>query len=141
MAEYLDYSLNVGSDGLFTKYTDKNAIVLAIKNLLLSRPGNFPMHPSFGMNIAKYQFEVADDVTVSKIKSELNRQIGKYIPSISDVDIQIQIVENEETIDGIKTPQYCLAISISASTEKDALVTNFLVINEKGIARVINETY
>lgn len=141
MNEYIDYTLNNGAEGMFNKYTDKNATVIAIKNLILSRPGNFPLHPSFGMDIGKYQFEMADDITLSNIKTELSTEISKFIPSLSDVNVEVKLIENDDVLNDIGVKQICLGISITANSNSENLVTNFLIINEKGTARVINETY
>ena len=87
MAEFLDFQFKESEFGLGKEYKDEDAIVLAIRNILLSRPGNFPFNPSIGMNIKKYQFDFIDDETLEEIKGELSRQISRYIPSLANVNI------------------------------------------------------
>jgi len=51
MADYTDFEFELGDYGKAVEYNDENAIILAVRNILLSKPGNFPFNPSIGMNI------------------------------------------------------------------------------------------
>ena len=59
--KYYDAVFEVNDNNKLLEYYDASALVVAIKNILLSRPGNFPLTPSLGMDISKYQFEALDD--------------------------------------------------------------------------------
>ena len=99
MARYRDYTFNHGDYGTAQEVTDASAIALAIKNIILSRPGNFPRTPGLGVDIEKYEFEQADSKTLSEIKTDITTQIGKYIPSIETVDLNVTLIE--DTNEGI----------------------------------------
>ncbi len=134
--EYIDFSFDIADDGACKSYTGNNAMILAIRNILLSRPGNFPMTPSLGMDIAKYQFELFDDATLSSIKTELSRQIAKYVPTIDNVDISVSKIEQD--ING--KPMTALGISVAALADGVNTTSNFLVLKDKTEVRIYNET-
>ncbi len=93
---YVDFTLDYGNISATNTLYDTSAIVIAIKTILLSKPGNFPMNPSIGMNIGKYKFEFLDETTISNIKSELSYQMGIYLPSISNIYIDVTKIDNGE---------------------------------------------
>ena len=120
MADYTDFALSFGPYGKATEYTDENAIILAIRNILLSRPGNFPFNPSIGMNIKKYQFDILDSQTISDIQSELNREIAQYIPNLGSVEVYVNKIESS---DGIGY----LGISVGANLNGEKITSNFIM--------------
>lgn len=132
---YKDWTFQKGSYELVESYYDKNAIVLAIRNIILAKKGNFPETPSLGMNIEKYQFDFLDDQTIANIKNELNDQISKYIPSVSGVDISIDKIDDEMT-----NSSY-LGISIMANTDGNNLTANFLIMKEQEEVKIYNEIF
>ena len=110
---------------------------MAIKNILLSRPGNFPFTPDLGLNIDKYQFELLDDYTLSDIKNGILYQINKFVPAIDGVAVSVDKVESEirgEFVTGI-------GISVSAVYNGENVTANFLVLKDKEIVHVYNETF
>lgn len=124
------------------EYTDAPVFVLAVRNILLSKPGNFPLTPSLGMDIEQYMFDIADEDTRSQIKSELNRQISKYIDGASDVMTNVELLEDEATdSNGNPFMRYILGISVSAAVNGDDITTNFLLYMDKNVLSVYNETY
>ena len=46
-----DFTLNLGKYNKLEEVDEKNAFVLAVRNILLSKPGNFPLTPNLGMDI------------------------------------------------------------------------------------------
>jgi phage baseplate assembly protein W len=130
---YKDYSFNKNSYGSNEEVSGDNALIFAIKNILLSREGNYPFDPLFGMNIEKYQFELLDDVTINNIKSELTENLYEYLPSLDNISINIKKVES----DG----KFYLGISIATTLNQDLKTSNFLLYNNEGIVDVINETF
>ena len=58
-----------------------HALAQTILNLLLLEPGTYTNDPEMGINIAKYQFEFLTPEIISKIQTEINTQVNKYIPS------------------------------------------------------------
>ena len=57
---FKDVSLDLGKYKNMKEYTEGNAFVLAVRNLLFTRPGNFPLTPSKGIDVERYLFELAD---------------------------------------------------------------------------------
>jgi phage baseplate assembly protein W len=139
MAKYRDFSFNRGIYGKAAEYTDAAAVILAIKNILLTRPGNFPFNPSFGMNIEKYQFDLLDQQQVNIIKSELSDQISKYIPSLNNVFVDVQIVEDPENKLG--TGQGVLGIKITSNLNSEPLSIDYLLYKDNDVLNIFNEIH
>lgn len=133
MARYRDFSFELGDYGKAMEHEDASAIVLAIRNILLTRKGNFPFTPSFGMDIEKYMFDVADEQTAFEVKTELSEQIAKYIPSLSNVFVDVSIVKDQ-------TGKGLLGIAISSDLGSTTVQTNFLLYEEDDILKIVNET-
>jgi len=131
MPRYKDFLIEKGEYGIPAEYYDDNAIVLAIRNLIFSKPGNFPFHPGRGLNIKQYQFDIMDDTTINEINSELRRAIANEIPELGNVQVQVRNIEVENS--------YYLVIAISVDTNTDTLNVNF-IMNENGEElKVFNE--
>jgi phage baseplate assembly protein W len=136
MAQLRDVTFNYGEYGRAAEYVDSNAVILAIRNILLSKPGNFPFTPEFGMNIAKYQFDILDETQVNIINNELQRHISQYLPSMLDVQTDVRIVPAGERLeaDSLDT----LGIYVSARINQDRIESNFLVYTKDGELNIIN---
>jgi len=139
MAIYRDFTFNQGIYGRAAEYTDTSAIILAIKNILLSRKGNFPFNPSFGMDIEKYQFDLLDSTKIQEIKSEINQQIARYLPSFQDVLVDVRIIDNAENVDA--DGRQMIGITVSTRINTETLTTSFLVFKRNGALNVVNETH
>lgn len=126
MATYRDFSFNRGDFGKAQEVTDASALVLAIKNIILSRPGNFPFTPSLGIDIEKYEFEFADDKTLDQIKTDITTQIGLYLPNVEGVYLDVRFVEDEDFAPG----RTILGISVKASMNDETVEVNFLIYND-----------
>ena len=136
---YVDFTFNKGPYARAGEVRDVSAIILGIRDILLSRPGNYPFTPSFGMNIEKYQFDLLDQTTIDAIRSELQSQIERYIPEFGSVSITVEIVRDDAGI--LNKGQGMLGISISSRLRNEPLTTSFLLFRDnKGITNVFNET-
>jgi phage baseplate assembly protein W len=142
MAIYRDFTLDQGKYGRAPEYTDASAIILAIilaiRNILLTRKGNYPFNPSFGMDIEKYQFDLLDDVQISEIKNELFRQIATYMPSFQNVVVDVRRVSEVEGVDA--DGREMLGISVSSKSGQSATTNSFLLYRKNGTLNIINET-
>lgn len=128
---YKDFLCQKGTYQKAEELTNENAVVLAVRNILLSKPGNFPFNPEIGMDIKKYQFELLDDHTVATIKNELQKQLGKYIPSSTGVSAEVLTIEKDD-----KT---YLGISIGINTNGEDITANFLLSQDEDTVYVFNE--
>ena len=52
--------------------------------------------PEFGTDLIKYIFSPSDRITYNEMKSEITKQVNKYIPSIEFRDISIYNSETED---------------------------------------------
>jgi len=140
--KFKDFTFNLGKYNKMEEYTDAPVFVLAVRNILLSKPGNYPLTPSLGMDIEQYMFELADEETASRIKSELDKQISMYIDEAENVNVNVEVLE-DENIDthGQTNLRYILGISVSASVNGDNISTNFLLYQDSNVLNVYNETY
>jgi len=139
MAKYRDWMFQQSNFVKASEYTDVDAIILAIRNILLSRKGNYPFTPSFGMNIEKYQFDLLDQTQLDIIKSELSQQITKYIPDITGIYINVEIVNDETGV--INNGKNMLGITISSKLNSQAVNSNFLLYENSGELVLLNETH
>lgn len=129
--EYRDFSFNTSKYGRCEEYSGTNAVILAIKNILLSRPGNFPFTPNLGLDIGKYQFSLLDEHTLSSIKTELLQQINTYIPTVNILNIIIDRVEGNEN---------AIGIYVSAMDNGEQIDSNFVLLQDHDVVSVFNES-
>lgn len=136
-----DFTLNQGNYNKMEELSEANSFVLAVRNILLSKPGNFPLTPSLGMDIEQYLFEIADEYTLNSIKTELNNQINKYISNATNVNVVVELVEDWDQTTGKDNVRYILGISVSANVKGEAVSTNFLLYKDHNLLNIYNETY
>ena len=118
--KYVDFTFNKSDYNSCEEITDATAVVNAIKTIILSRPGNFPLTPNLGVDIAKYQFDLLDDQTLSAISAEINRQIALYVPSVDNVSVTVDKVE--DIINGKVVTALGIKISVAdAGSQADGL--------------------
>jgi len=138
MAQYRDFTFNQGVYGKAAEYTDTSAVILAIKNILLTRKGNFPFNPSFGMDIEKYQFDLLDNVTVDNMRSELLSQIATFLPNFQEVVVDVRIIEPDLNLDPEGKPM--IGISVTSKVNAQNITSSFLLYRRNGTLSIINET-
>jgi phage baseplate assembly protein W len=138
MAQYRDFTFDPGIYGRAAEYTDTSAFVLAIRNILLSRKGNYPFNPSFGMNIQKYQFDLLDDIQLNEIRSELNQHIARYMPAFQDVQIDVRKITNLDGVDADNKEM--IGISVISKVNNQSLASSFVLFKKNGTLNIINET-
>jgi len=138
MATYKDFAFHIGEYGKAEEFTDASAVILAIKNILLTRKGNYPFNPNFGMNIEKYQFDLLDQTQLEVIESDLTDQISRYLPNLDNVYVDVQIVE--DTANVLNVQQGMIGISISTVINSEPITTNFLLYEEYDVLQIFNET-
>lgn len=75
------------------KYTNENSVKRAIRNLIMTNPGERRFQPDFGCNIRRFLFENMSDYVSGLIKDVIIEAIDKYEPRVRVLDIVI--VANE----------------------------------------------
>ena len=73
-----------------------NAIKQAVKNLIMTTPGEKPFQPNVGSRISELLFEPLDPFTADSIKEEVINTITQYEPrvSVNDVFVKINFEKN-----------------------------------------------
>jgi|TARA_R100000664_G_C2759768_1_gene149913 phage baseplate assembly protein W len=74
----------------------KGLIQQNLKNLVLTAPGERMMIPDFGVGLRNYLFENDTAQVRSNIRSRIAQQVGKYMPFIELVEVNIFPSFNEE---------------------------------------------
>ena len=59
-----------------------NAIKQAVKNLIMTAPGEKPFQPLVGSNISQLLFEPMDDFTADAVKEEVINTINRFEPRV-----------------------------------------------------------
>lgn len=75
--------------------TKLEALAQVLQNIMIYEPGTFPNQPELGVGIENYQFEFLDDKTMSDLKSSIDNQINKFIPSDIKVEPKVESLLNE----------------------------------------------
>ena len=138
MATFRDFTFDQGLYGRAAEYTDSSAVILAIRNILLTKKGNYPFNPSFGMDIERYQFDLLDEVQIGEIRSELARQIATFLPNFQNVVVDVRKVTEAEGVDA--DGREMIGISVSSKSGQQAVTSNFLLYKRNGTLNIINET-
>lgn len=132
-----DCTLNLGIHNKAEEVTDAKAVVLAIRNIILSRPGNYPQLPSLGLDIERYLGEFADSKTANDIKSNLDSQIATYMDGASI----ITTVEFKEADIIDRGLMQVLVINVNATAGDETVDTTFLIFKDGQELCVYNETF
>ena len=70
-------------DGAFENLQDLISVTTQnLKMILLTAPGERIMDPDFGVGMRNYLFEQNNISTYTNIKSNINRQVAKYLPFV-----------------------------------------------------------
>ena len=131
---YKDIDFVMNEYGKLKEYTGANAAVLAIRNIILTKKGNFPLSPSLGLDIENYQFDFLDQTTVNQLKADLLSQINTFVPSLENVSVQVEIVEGND-----EYPGNAIGIMVSAIGENEKLNASFLVTHDNENVNVFSE--
>ena len=94
------------------------ALAQTIQNLIIIEKGTYPNDPNFGVGIGRYIFELMDEQTVSEIRTEIERQVNKYIFH-DKVAVAISLTPVKLPIQNSNT----LKISVSIYPNERAFVT------------------
>ena len=126
MISLTDFTFEKGNLNTTEKISGNKAILNAIKNIILSRPGNFPYTPELGIDLDQYQFEIADNVLINKVKGEIESQISRYIPEINSFSVNVSIIDYD--IQGLRK---VLCISVNSSYIDGEETIDFLTYRDK----------
>ena len=73
-----------------SKKIKENAVIGAVKNIILTKFGERPFNPNFGSNINSMLFEPIDFVTASILKTEIETAIKNFEPRATIKDLTVK---------------------------------------------------
>ena len=118
---YIDFELKEDNFGSIVEHKDGYAILSALKNIILSKPGNYPFTPNLGVNIEKYVHEIADEMTLDVVSEDIRDQIKTYIPNTGVVDVDVMYINNDTGV------SKNLGIKISLVYDGEMLETGIVI--------------
>lgn len=97
--DYKDFDLNFGIHPItkdISKKTGSNAIVQALRSIILLNHYEKPFHPEIGSNIRKLLFEPMDPVSANILASEIKIAIMNFEPrvTVNNVFVKENYTEN-----------------------------------------------
>lgn len=82
---------NNNEDGVFLDLNENEieSIKSQVLHVIFTPKGQKLRDPDFGTDLVKYIFDQGDDTGFSDVKTEITRQISKYVPSVEFKDVTI----------------------------------------------------
>ena len=78
---------------------NENAIARAVRNIVLTSPGEKLFNPEFGSSISEILFENVDDITAISIQDEIRNCLGNYEPRVELIDVFVDPNFDENQFD------------------------------------------
>jgi phage baseplate assembly protein W len=119
--EDVDFKQNITSSGDLRRLTGINTIINSWNNILNIPRGTYDCDPDFGSDLHKLVFEPADQKTLSKIKTEIQRSILHYDSRARIISIDVKFL--------IGGKGFSVNVTLSYKNEKSTLQTIILKDN------------
>ena len=68
---------------------NENAIARAVRNIVLTTPGEKFFDPDFGSSVSEILFENVDDITAVSIEDEIKSSLKNYEPRVELIDVNV----------------------------------------------------
>ena len=68
---------------------NENAIARAVRNIVLTTPGEKFFDPDFGSNVGEILFENVDDITAVSIEDEIKSSLKNYEPRVELINVTV----------------------------------------------------
>ena len=98
----MSFKFNPLSGDLIT-LKNENAIARAVRNIVLTTPGEKFFDPDFGSSVSEILFENVDDITAVSIKDEIRSSLKNYEPRVELIDVNVDPNFDENQFDVIIT--------------------------------------
>ena len=90
--QYSDLDLNfiihpVKKD--INRWTDEQAVIHSVRNLLVTNHYERPFQPDLGSNIRRMLFEPLDNITASNLEREIRQTIINFEPRVTITTLQV----------------------------------------------------
>ena len=82
---------------------NENAIARAVRNIVLTSPGEKFFAPDFGSSVSEILFENVDDITAVSIQDEIRNCLGNYEPRVELINVNVDANFDENQFDVIIT--------------------------------------
>ena len=79
--------------------SNENAIARAVRNIVLTTPGEKFFDPDFGSSVSEILFENVDDITAVSIQDEIKNCLGNYEPRVELIDVFVDPNFDENQFD------------------------------------------
>ena len=80
---------------------NENAIARAVRNIVLTTPGEKFFDPDFGSSMGEILFENVDDITAVSIEDEIKSSLKNYEPRVELIDVNVDPNFDENQFDVI----------------------------------------
>ena len=98
----MSFKFNPLSGDLIT-LKNENAIARAVRNIVLTTPGEKLFDPDFGSSVGEILFENVDDITAVSIKDEIRSSLTNYEPRVELIDVEVDPNFDENQFDVLIT--------------------------------------
>ena len=100
---------------------NENAIARAVRNIVLTSPGEKLFDPDFGSSVSEILFENVDDITAVSIQDEIRNCLNNYEPRVDLIDVNVDPNFDENQFD-VKITYRIVGIDIPPSQLEFALL-------------------
>ena len=100
---------------------NENAIARAVRNIVLTTPGEKLFDPDFGSSVGEILFENVDDITAVSIQDEIRNCLNNYEPRVDLVDVNVDPNFDENQFD-VKITYRIVGVDIPPSQLEFALL-------------------
>ena len=94
----MSFKFNPLSGDLIT-LKNENAIARAVRNIVLTTPGEKFFDPDFGSSVGEILFENVDDITAVSIEDEIKSSLKNYEPRVELIDVNVDPNFDENQFD------------------------------------------
>ena len=98
----MSFKFNPLSGDLIT-LKNENAIARAVRNIVLTTPGEKFFDPDFGSSVSEILFENVDDITAISIEDEIKNCLANYEPRVELIDVKVDPNFDENQFDVLIT--------------------------------------
>ena len=78
---------------------NENAIARAVRNIVLTTPGEKFFDPDFGSSVSEILFENVDDITAISIEDEIKSSLRNYEPRVELINLTVNPNFDENQFD------------------------------------------
>ena len=116
----MSFKFNPLSGDLIT-LKNENAIARAVRNIVLTTPGEKFFDPDFGSSVSEILFENVDDITAISIEDEIKSSLKNYEPRVELINVTVDPNFDENQFD-VRITYRIVGIDIPPSELEFALL-------------------